>query len=763
MKNLPDGYLTGHFRLAMLLLIAAGMLTGVTADAMGQATFKRLSGEVLTAGEFIQSGESVAAKDSLALVAYYHSTNGDNWIDNSGWLQDPVPFWIGIRAVDEVNPGEFRVTEVDMPRDNMTIPGPFPPEMQDLEYVWFWKSDVNLHSGAIPREMAKMPRLEELLIRTNVLTGDIPWEDFAQMPTMQEFRVRQNFLSGQMPAMLGGNGEWPVLRRIFLDSNLITGRIPQIHPDLTSLNQIYFHNLRLTGPVPDYSHLQNVEYYRIAGNNLDPGPIPDFILNWAETLERIEFQNTNRTGSLPPWFTSLEALDEFIIGGRMDTIGEGETTMDIPDMSFMPSLRRINFQGGGWTGPIPTWIGQSATIEDVTFIGMNINGPIPGNLADPDRITLIHLRELDITGGIPAQFQLADGLRILRIIDNPNMTIGAIPQFIGNSMTSLTELQLRNSGVTGEIPANLNNLELTIFSVRDNPGITGEGIPQWLSNKRLNVLDLSYTGLNVATLPTWLITQRNMNRLGLSGLGISGTLPPQFGMGLQAVNLRSISLADNNFTGSIPETWGSIQRLDSLNLANNNLSGNIPETLANAGRVTDELNLLQALILSGNADLTGPLPDGFADARFMRVIDLEGTDLCVPDTDRFRNWIEGIPDYANETYPPRHYSVTGIVYCSDVSLEDTEEHVNRLALHQNYPNPFNPGTVISFDVPDNAGNVRLAVYNLLGQRVATLANGPMTPGRHTVNFDGSALASGKYVYRLNVDGQILSKSMTILK
>lgn len=745
-----------------VMAVFAVFITTPAQDALAQAEFKDFSGKVVSPESVIQSGATVAAKDSLALVAYYHSTNGAQWIDNSGWLQDPVAFWIGVRTVEEVSPGEWRVTAIDMPRDNMTKPGPFPPELADLDYVWFWKSDVNLHSGAIPPEMANMPRLEELLIRSNVLTGDVPWEDFGQMTTMQEFRVRQNFLTGEMPAMLGGNGTWPVLRRIFLDGNLIAGQIPQVHPDLVSLNQIYFHNLRLTGPVPDYSHLPAVEFYRIANNNLDAGPIPDFIANWAETLQRLEVQNSNRTGSIPAWFTSLEALEEFIIGGPMDTIGEGETTFDIPDMSFMPSLIRINFQGGGWSGPIPDWIGQSATIEDVTFIGMDITGTIPGNLADPDRITLIHLRELQIEGGIPPQFQLADGLRILRIIDNPNMTIGPIPAFIGNSMTSLTELQLRNSGVTGEIPANLENLELNILNLKDNHGITGTGLSTWLANKRWNQLDLSYTGITVSAIPSWLLTQRNMNRLGLSGLGISGSLPAQFGTGLFAVNLRSIGLADNNFTGGIPSGWGNIQRLDSLNLANNQLTGEIPTNLGNLGRVTPDLHLLQALILSGNTGLTGPLPDGLADAEFMRVLEIQGTSLCVPANDRFADWVDGISVYANLSYPARYFSVNAPTKCEGTSIETTE-NVYRLGLYHNYPNPFNPSTRIKYEIPNDAGHVRLAVYNVLGQRVATLVNEVKVAGQYEVNFDASGLASGMYVYRLEVNDRILTQTMTLVK
>jgi hypothetical protein len=84
------------------------------------------------------------------------------------------------------------------------------------------------------------------------------------------------------------------------------------------------------------------------------------------------------------------------------------------------------------------------------------------------------------------------------------------------------------------------------------------------------------------------------------------------------------------------------------------------------------------------------------------------------------------------------------------------------ALNQNYPNPFNPTTQISYDLPENA-EVRLDVFNIQGQRVATLVNTSMNAGSHNVNFDASNLASGVYIYRLQAGSQVLTKKMTLVK
>ncbi|MBD3297843.1 MAG: T9SS type A sorting domain-containing protein, partial [candidate division Zixibacteria bacterium] len=84
------------------------------------------------------------------------------------------------------------------------------------------------------------------------------------------------------------------------------------------------------------------------------------------------------------------------------------------------------------------------------------------------------------------------------------------------------------------------------------------------------------------------------------------------------------------------------------------------------------------------------------------------------------------------------------------------------ALNQNYPNPFNPSTTISFALPQ-ASNVNLTVYNLLGQRMTTLVDGPMSAGNHSVEFDASSYATGVYFYRLTTDGFAEVKKMVLAK
>jgi hypothetical protein len=96
------------------------------------------------------------------------------------------------------------------------------------------------------------------------------------------------------------------------------------------------------------------------------------------------------------------------------------------------------------------------------------------------------------------------------------------------------------------------------------------------------------------------------------------------------------------------------------------------------------------------------------------------------------------------------------------SVERTSAAPSGFSLTQNYPNPFNPSTTITFDVP-SAGAVSLAVFDMLGRRVATLVNEQLQPGRYRTTWDATGLPSGVYVYRLQAGGFVQTRKLLLAK
>ncbi len=84
------------------------------------------------------------------------------------------------------------------------------------------------------------------------------------------------------------------------------------------------------------------------------------------------------------------------------------------------------------------------------------------------------------------------------------------------------------------------------------------------------------------------------------------------------------------------------------------------------------------------------------------------------------------------------------------------------ALEQNYPNPFNPTTVIRFALPKQS-DVKLSVYNVIGEKITELVNGDMAAGYHEVNFNATNFATGMYIYRISAGNFVSVKKMLLIK
>lgn len=119
--------------------------------------------------------------------------------------------------------------------------------------------------------------------------------------------------------------------------------------------------------------------------------------------------------------------------------------------------------------------------------------------------------------------------------------------------------------------------------------------------------------------------------------------------------------------------------------------------------------------------------------------------------------------FQNKTYefltdPVIRYSLSGIT----VSNQRENEVATHFELSQNYPNPFNPSTTISYSLAGTS-DVLMEVYNILGQKVATLVQEKQTAGSYRVTFNARNLSSGVYFYQLTTNQFTASKKMLLIK
>jgi peptidoglycan/xylan/chitin deacetylase (PgdA/CDA1 family) len=132
------------------------------------------------------------------------------------------------------------------------------------------------------------------------------------------------------------------------------------------------------------------------------------------------------------------------------------------------------------------------------------------------------------------------------------------------------------------------------------------------------------------------------------------------------------------------------------------------------------------------------------------------------------NWMGELLDSLNSTFGDRikYKTLSEAAKAfrdAGTSIADGSENFNmQFKLKQNFPNPFNPSTIISFQAP-NEGTALLKVYDMLGNEIVTLLNGPISAGEHSVRFDANGMASGVYFYRLTINGSTLSGKMLLGK
>ncbi|MCX6600992.1 MAG: T9SS type A sorting domain-containing protein [bacterium] len=103
-----------------------------------------------------------------------------------------------------------------------------------------------------------------------------------------------------------------------------------------------------------------------------------------------------------------------------------------------------------------------------------------------------------------------------------------------------------------------------------------------------------------------------------------------------------------------------------------------------------------------------------------------------------------------------------VIHCDEAADENLSEIPKDFFLDQNYPNPFNPATNIRFGVP-RAAHVTIEIFDILGRKMATLINGTMPPGIHTVTWDCSACPSGMYIIRMNTGERVMLRKTLLMK
>lgn len=243
-----------------------------------------------------------------ALVALYNSTAGDQWFDNTGWLQTTMPCtWYGVICTDG------HVTDLILSGNSLNeydfgLNGPIPAELGQLSHLERLHFHYNRLNGEIPVELGLLSNLRELYLFNNDLSGEIPVE-LGQLFSLEKIWLSSNNLTGSIPTEFGNLIN---LERIWISSNQLSGLIPPELGLLINLQELLLNNNQLSGPIPpELDQLTNLERLYLSDNALT-GPVPDdFDFDQLTNLDRLYLHNNPLSGCLPESLAALSELSYF--------------------------------------------------------------------------------------------------------------------------------------------------------------------------------------------------------------------------------------------------------------------------------------------------------------------------------------------------------------------------------------------------------------------------------------------------------------------
>lgn len=212
---------------------------------------------------FCSAVSQIPVAECEALVAFYHSTGGENWDLKRGWLQTDTPCgWAGL----ECESGHITI----MALNYNNLQGSLPPQLGQLSKLQSLVLYFNDLNGGIPPELGRLSDLESLVLNDNDLNGPIPPE-LGQLSSLKDLDLESNNLSGSIPAELG---HLTSLESLNLNSNELRGPIPAELGNLAKLRGLFLAGNHLTGSVPpEVGNLPNLWMFNVRENQLI-GPLP---------------------------------------------------------------------------------------------------------------------------------------------------------------------------------------------------------------------------------------------------------------------------------------------------------------------------------------------------------------------------------------------------------------------------------------------------------------------------------------------------------
>lgn len=488
--------------------------------------------------------------DSLALVALYNATNGEEW--TTRWnLKRPMDTWQQVR-VEKVD-GEMRVTEVML--RGFGLKGTIPEDIKYMDKLRYFSVENNNVSGDFPAFLCDMKQLQLITLAGNNFKGEIPAGVF-DLPDLEYLVLKINHFSGKLPDNIGNCTS---LKTLEIQANELSGEIPSSFSKLSKLRYIQVGGNRFTGQLPDLSAMDSligVEFSQTAVFKDVLEPQAD-----EQSLERRQYVSGGFTGPAPN-FENKPLLEKVLLYEN--------------HLSSSPRFTNC---------PKLTWV----------YMANNPIGSLdPSVTRDMPNLEILHIQDCELEQ-LPEfvncpklKFLVAPFNRLTRLPESMGTLSGMEEILIhANQLESLPE-NLSEWKVIRHILVGYNKLKslpasiwtLPMYSLKASCNEIAGAFPAELYGARnLNTLYLDCNKMQGSVAP--LTTLWNATDIRCSRNQFSGEIPEGFG---KIAGLKILTLDDNELTGSIPADIAKCRSLEIFHLYNNRMSGEIPRSVLQGGK-----------------------------------------------------------------------------------------------------------------------------------------------------------------------------------